>query len=60
MSTGTAISMLELDLESAELLPSRETLCAPRCGHSSSFSFSQTNNQVGLVNIGLNIGSINL
>jgi hypothetical protein len=60
MSNESAVSMLELELESAELLPSRETLCAPRCGHSSSFSFSQANNQIGLVNVGLNIGSINL
>jgi hypothetical protein len=60
MSAETAISMFELEMESAERLPGRETLCAPRCGHSSSFSFSQANYQVGLVNVGLNIGSINL
>jgi hypothetical protein len=29
MSTVTAITMQDLELESAELLPSRETLCAP-------------------------------
>ena len=29
MSTDTALTMEELELESAELLPSRETLCAP-------------------------------
>jgi hypothetical protein len=51
--------MRELELESAELLPSRETLCAPRCGHSSN-SFRQVNNQFGLVNVGLDIGSISL
>jgi hypothetical protein len=60
MSTETAVTMQELVLESAELLPSRETLCAPKCGYSHSFSFSQANYQVGLVNIGLNIGSISL
>jgi hypothetical protein len=31
MTTDLAVSMDELELESAELLPSRETLCAPRC-----------------------------
>jgi hypothetical protein len=29
MSTATAVTMQDLDLESAELLPSRETLCNP-------------------------------
>ena len=29
MSTDTALTMEELELESAELLPSRETLCWP-------------------------------
>jgi hypothetical protein len=29
MSTGTAVTMQDLELEHAELLPSRETLCAP-------------------------------
>ena len=33
MSTDTALTMEELELESAELLPSRETLCAPSCCH---------------------------
>jgi hypothetical protein len=31
MTTDLVVSMDELELESAELLPSRETLCAPRC-----------------------------
>ncbi len=59
MSSESAVTMREL--ECAELLPSRETLCAPRC-HSSgnSFSFTQVNNQFGLANLGINIGSINL
>ena len=60
MSSESAVTMRELELECAELLPSRETLCAPRCGSSHSFSFTQVNNQFGLVNVGLNIGSINL
>ena len=40
MSNESVVSMRELELESAELLPSRETLCAPRCGggHSSSYT----------------------
>ena len=29
MSTNTALTMEELELEAAELLPSRETLCCP-------------------------------
>ena len=29
MSTDTALTMEELELETAELLPSRETLCCP-------------------------------
>jgi hypothetical protein len=34
MSTDTALTMEELELESAELLPSRETLCCYRpCCH---------------------------
>ena len=53
MSTESAISMRELEAESAELLPSRETLCAPRCGgHSSSFSYtSQSYDGNGILNI---------
>ncbi len=31
MSTATAVTMQDLDLESAELLPSRETLCVSPC-----------------------------
>jgi hypothetical protein len=52
MSDETAISMRELEAESAELLPSRETLCAPRCCHSSSFSYTnQSYNGNGILNI---------
>ena len=40
MSTQPAVTMKELELEHAELLPSRETLCVskchPSCGSSSS------------------------
>jgi hypothetical protein len=44
--------MRELEAESAELLPSRETLCAPRCGgHGSSFT-NQSYNGNGILNIG--------
>jgi hypothetical protein len=31
MSTETAVTMQDLELESAELLPSRETLCVSPC-----------------------------
>jgi hypothetical protein len=53
MSTESAISMRELEAESAELLPSRETLCAPRCGgHGSSFSYtSQSYDGNGIANV---------
>ena len=34
MTTDTALTMEELELESAELLPSRETLCCPSYCHS--------------------------
>src|SRR5579859_426681 len=33
MSTETAVTMQDLELESAELLPTRETLCASPCYH---------------------------
>ena len=40
MSTALAVTMEELELERAELLPSRETLCC--CGHShATFGFAQ-------------------
>jgi hypothetical protein len=45
MSTETVISMRELEAESAELLPSRETLCAPRCGGHSSYSYTSVTSQ---------------
>ena len=61
MSTESAISMRELEAETAELLPSRETLCAPRCGggHGSSFTQVGYGNtaQAGLVNVSALNGS---
>ncbi len=51
MSTKPVVSMEELEMESAELLPGRETLCAPRCGGYSSFSYtSQSYNGNGILN----------
>jgi hypothetical protein len=54
MSSETAISMRELEAESVELLPSRETLCAPRCGggHGGSTTVtSQSYDGNGILNI---------
>jgi hypothetical protein len=49
--------MDELELESAELLPSRETLCVAKgySGHggNSYYSVTQNGNQTGFINIGL-------
>jgi hypothetical protein len=58
MTNGLAVSMAELEGESAELLPSRETLnvCSHRSHGGSSFSFTsvtQNGNQTGLINVGL-------
>jgi len=62
MSNELAVSMDELERESAELLPSRETLCVSRCGHGgSSNSFTQVGygntDQAGLVNVSALNGS---
>jgi hypothetical protein len=64
-----AVSMRELELEGAELLPSRETLCSPSCGnggqHGSGFTsiFSQTgysnNVQSGFINVNALNGDAN-
>jgi hypothetical protein len=61
MSNVPAVTMDDLELEHAELLPSRETLCVCRPsyhgGSSSSFSFTQVaqgngnTNQAGLLNV---------
>jgi hypothetical protein len=54
---SAAVTMQDLELETAELLPSRETLCCSSYRHSSGFNFSQVGigqgntNQVGLLNI---------
>jgi hypothetical protein len=49
MTTDTAVTMQDLELEHAELLPSRETLCGCK-GYSSYSSYSSVT-QFGLVNI---------
>lgn len=61
MSTAPAVSMEELELERAELLPSRETLCV---GHyHPSFSFTQVGYgntaQSGFINVAVANGSFN-
>ena len=56
MSTLPAVTMQDLELEQAEMLPSRETLCGCHPRHSGG-GFSQVavgqgnTNQVGLLNI---------
>jgi hypothetical protein len=63
MSNESAVSMRELEMESAELLPSRETLCVVKShpSHSSSTSFTQVGYgntaQAGLVNVSVANGS---
>jgi hypothetical protein len=55
MSTEYAVTMQELELEHAELLPARETLCSyqPCHGYGSSFTQSNGDNfQNGLINVG--------
>ena len=47
MSTAPAVTMQELELEHAELLPSRETLWC----HSGGYSVTQAG-QFGLINVG--------
>ena len=61
MSTTPAVTMQELELETAELLPARETLCVPSYGHRSGSTVIQNGqgnvnggfayNQFGLVNV---------
>ena len=56
MSTAPAVTMEDLELEHAELLPSRETLWSS-CHSSHGFGFAQVaygignTNQAGLVNV---------
>jgi hypothetical protein len=64
MSTVPAVTMQELELETAELLPSRETLWVCHSSHSgNSFSFTQVGYgntaQSGLVNVAVANGSLN-
>jgi hypothetical protein len=63
MATGLAVTMQELELEHAELLPSRETLWVCKCHPSNSFSFSQVGYgntaQSGLINVAVANGSLN-
>ncbi len=65
MSNVPAVTMQDLELEHAELLPSRETLwvCHPKCGGGSSSSFTQVGYgntaQSGLVNVAVANGSFN-
>ena len=62
MSNLQAVTMQELELETAELLPSRETLNTCRCYHSGG-SVTQINNgnaigsQFGLLNV--NVAALN-
>ncbi len=66
MSTRPVVTMQDLELEHAELLPSRETLwvCHPKCGGGSSSSSTFIQNgygntaQSGLVNISAGNGSL--
>jgi hypothetical protein len=46
VTTQLAVTMDELELEHAELLPTRETLCATKshCGGGYSYSFTQIGN----------------
>ncbi len=64
MTNDLAVSMAELEGESAELLPSRETLnvCHHRAsGGSTSFTYQQIgSNQNGLINVALINGNVNV
>jgi hypothetical protein len=64
-------TMQELELETAELLPARETLCVPSYGHSSGgHNVSQNGqgnvnggiayNQVGLINVQADNDNVNI
>ena len=63
MSNDLAVSMAELEGESAELLPSRETLNVCNHNRSSGSSFAQVGYgntaQVGLINVSALNGSLN-
>ena len=50
MSTAPAVTMQDLELEHAELLPSRETLCCPYATRNGNTSFGVLNgNQVQIL-----------
>jgi hypothetical protein len=53
MSHEPVVSMRELEMESAELLPGRETLwcCKGGSSHSGGYTNNDFNPQIGLVNI---------
>jgi hypothetical protein len=65
----STVTMQELELETAELLPARETLCVPSYSHGS-HGVSQNGqgnvnggvayNQVGLVNVQADNNNINI
>jgi hypothetical protein len=61
---SSAVTMQDLELEQAELLPRRETLNCCNYHRSSGFSFSQigigqgNTNQVGLLNISVLNGNL--
>ncbi len=64
MSTLPAVTMQDLELEHAELLPSRETLsCSRNHGGGGGFSLTQVGYgntaQAGLVNVAVANGSFN-
>jgi hypothetical protein len=65
MTNDLAVSMAELEGESAELLPSRETLHCWKGGAShgstTNFSYQQIgSNQNGLLNLALINGNVNI
>jgi hypothetical protein len=63
MANDLAVSMDELERESAELLPSRETLCVASGGRHSGSSVSSSFTQVGYGNTAqaglLNVSALN-
>jgi hypothetical protein len=58
MSTDLAVSMDELEQESAELLPNRETLYCAKYHSGNSFTQVASNQQVGLINVNILGGDI--
>ena len=63
MSAVPAVTMRDLELEHAELLPGRETLCSPSHHHSGGGGSSQEGYgntvQTGIVNVSVANGSFN-